>query len=169
MSIIESSDYNFPEVQEAFDFLIDGLGKDCKLIYPAKRQQCENCFFDSVNQRSSNIYNGTGPISFQNIQCPVCQGYGYRMIETTETIKFRLIWTDRETIVGSLPIRVPYGLLETRGYLTDWPKVNEAQEIIAQLPIAPYKEFRYKKMTEGFDNFSIVQNRYFTCMWERQG
>ena len=78
-------------------FIDDEFGHDCSLIYPQQDSQCINCVRDPKTQQSSNIYNGTGPIPFENHTiCPRCGGAGKEVDNPKEPIRLRIYW-DRKS------------------------------------------------------------------------
>lgn len=165
-------------ITEAFDWLIDELGKNCTLVYQPIQTECPNCQQDTATGRSSNIYKFGGPIPFTEGICPYCSGAGYISTEQTEVIKLRLIWKEKDVALpnyspyvgkATIPVFAPGGTLETRGYMRDIPKIQRTTFLLAQNPLDGYKHWRYERLTEPGDNFAIIQNRYFSCMWERKG
>lgn len=165
--------------KEAFDHLITGWGKPCTLVYPSLQEECNNCYFDYTTGTSSGHYKTGGPISFaEGSQCPLCHGHGFRQTEQKEVVTLRLIFDPKETKLPNysqyagnsvLPLLLPGGLLETRGFTTDIPKIYRAVELIAQNALDGYKHCRYQKIGEPQDLFHIIQGRYFSCFWERRG
>ena len=70
------ADFTIPETiydkhEWISDYFINGpMGSNCKLIYEATQESCDNCTLDNDTNRSSNIYNGTGPIPFLYFSLP---------------------------------------------------------------------------------------------------
>lgn len=157
-------------IQDALDDLITELGKTCKLVYPAKMVDCPNCVFDPVAKRSANIYQDGGPHPFSNGQiCPYCDGQGKRLVHQEDEILLLLNWSPKtfEYPLKNLDVRMPYEVLQTKCYLTDFPKLKRAEYLIAQVPIQGYVEKRFKLMAEPTDVSNIIQNRYIVSVWER--
>ena len=124
---------------DAIDDLIDQLGKQCTLVYPPVWTVCTNCVFDPVGDKSANRWVSGGPIPFTDgAVCPLCDGAGKRADETTEVITM-LIANQPSHYFAKLPsnIQLPSGRIQTKGYLSDWPKVIRAKEMILQKGIFP--------------------------------
>ena len=65
---------------------------------------CGNCLFDPMLKVSSNLYNGTGPIPFQNGKmCPVCMGIGMLQNNTqTVSLYMALIFDIPDNTIQSI-------------------------------------------------------------------
>lgn len=161
-------------VQNGIDSLIHQLGKMCKLVSDTERQLCNNCNFDSVTQRSSNIYNGVGPKPFRGGKCPVCHGSGFLpgTQGTTDIVQLLVDWQPKPyqllEAAGSLE-RLPAGLVHTKGFVTDMPKIIQAKYMIIDYANATYQSNRFTKYGEPTPSGNIVKARYFICLWQRMG
>lgn len=154
---------------EAIDDLINQLGKPCTLIYPPVWHPCENCVYDIIGQKSSNRWISGGPIPFQDgAVCPLCGGAGKRADEVTETIT--MLVENKASAFYKLPtnIQLPAGSIQTKGFLSDWPKVIKAQQCIVQNGVFP-ATLRYVLAGEPIDIGNIIQGRYMICLWKRAG
>lgn len=61
-----------------------GLTNPCTLYFTGSTDYCNNCLFDRASNLSSNIYNGTGPVPFDDYtMCPVCMGSGKTLLNNT--------------------------------------------------------------------------------------
>ena len=107
-----------PEMKQLFNQAIDSLLEETALTIPCKLKYgstkplyCNNCEIDPVANKSSNIYNGTGPNFFEdNSLCPVCLGKGYIESNTVEIVYLAVLantspWYDW----GSKTMRIPDG------------------------------------------------------------
>jgi hypothetical protein len=77
----------------------------CTLNYGiTKYEDCENCSYDSIGQKSANRYVSGGPVPFPfGTICPMCDGRGKRGVETSESINLMVIWNYKEFInVGTV-------------------------------------------------------------------
>lgn len=72
------------------------LEVDIIIYYPPVVEACPNCLTESFGGevRSLGIYNGTGPLPFQDTVCPYCDGNGKKSIESSEAIKGRIYAQD---------------------------------------------------------------------------
>lgn len=157
-------------IQAGLDDLINELGKECYLIHVGRWTACANCHYDSNAQRSSNRYRTGGPIPFPNGgTCPQCNGKGRITLEISESVTFLCEWNPRNFIypVKNLDLRVPYGVLQTKGFIKDWPSVEKCDHMVFQVQLSALGKQRYKLLSAPGDRSNIIQNRYFVCLWER--
>src|SRR5262249_17050413 len=118
-------------IQDALDDLLanvadGGLGKTCTLVYPPRNIPCDNCVPDPVTARSTNRPRNGSAVPFAIGQsCPMCSGRGMKQSEVTEEITLGCN-IDIKRFVTPIPnvnVVIPNSLLETKGYLTDLPKI----------------------------------------------
>lgn len=159
-------------VRDALDDLITEFGKVCRLVYPGKMTACGNCTYDNIGKKSSNHWRSGGPIPFAHgTTCPLCAGVGRHYSEVTEDITLLCEWDQKKFVspIPGLDIRSPYSLLQTKGFLSDIPKVMRADHLILQVPIEGLVRKRFRRLGEPGDASNIVQGRYFVCLWEQSG
>jgi len=157
-------------IRDAIDDLILELGKDCLLVYPPKMTLCVNCVSDPIGHKPSNRWKNGGPMRFPlGSLCPLCNGEGRRAEEVTETLRFLCEWDPKKFLkpVQGVDLRVPYGMCQTKGYLTDLPKVLRCDHMILQNNISGVLRLKYKLAGEPGDYSNIIQGRYFVATWER--
>lgn len=157
-------------IQDGLDSLVNVLGKKCRLVYPPKWTTCNNCILDPQNQRSSNHYRHGGPIKFPDgAACPQCNGDGKVATQVSEDVKFLCEWNPSKFFypIPNLDIRVPFGVIQTKGFIKDWPKVERCDYLVFQVALAGLGERRYKLLGEPGDRSNIVQERYFVATWQR--
>ena len=159
------------ELFDAYDYFVDDMinssfGVNCKLIYPAIKTTCINCIYDTFNNKSTNIYNGTGPQPFTFGICPWCNGLGFTETPQTETIKLRIYYAHKHWVKLASMINVPDGTVQACGFLSDFPKIMQSQKMLINSDVAGYSNFIYKlwgePVTSGFSN-----SRYLISMWNR--
>ncbi len=157
------------------DFLINvkdgGLAKTCLIVYPPKVVRCVNCVYDPTTNRSSNRPRSGCPQPFaMGGTCPLCSGKGMREDAVTEEISLKCTWEFKKFTnpPADIKIRVPNSLVETKGYITDLPKLLKAQHIVVNLPIAPFLRQEYTLYGEPGDPSNMVPGRYFYAVWERK-
>lgn len=156
--------------KDAIDDLIDQLGKNCRLIYPSVETDCPNCIYDPTTNRSSGRYQAAGPRPFPNgTICPVCRGAGKLSADSSEVIKMLCQWNPRnyQQLPGN--IQVPNSVLQTKGYLTDMPKVMRSRKMVLEIDIEQYNRFTFELWGEPIDQGNIIQGRYFIALWKRVG
>ncbi len=159
-------------IQDALDDLITELGKDCRLVYPPRWVSCVNCVYDQIGGKSSNRWKTGGPMQFAaGTACPLCNGKGKRGEEVSETIRLLCAWDPRAfwLPVPTVQVRVPHSIVQTKGYLTDMPKVMKADHLVVELPIEPFVRVRVKLASQPVDPSNIIQARYFVATWEQNG
>lgn len=154
----------------AADGFIDGeIGQVCTLHFPAKREQCDNCIYDPHANRSSNIYNGTGPSPFDNhTLCPRCQGRGLAQLKATDTIRLRVYWNKAEW--RQIGIHVADGEADcvVIGYMEDFPKFQRADNVTLHNQLKGMKKFNTVRHGE-MQPWGFRRERYFTQAMKREG
>lgn len=154
---------------DAISTMIHQLGKDCKLIFDPITTQCPNCIFDSVNNTSSGVYNGTGPVSFTRPPCPVCRGVGTIVEDAVEqTVRFLIDWQPKPWLYLPAGTVVPEGLVQTKGFIEVLPLVIQSNEIIIDPAHALYQNNRFMKWGEPVPTGNIKQNSFFIAFWQRK-
>lgn len=157
-------------IQQALDDIITELDKPCRLYYPSRWVSCDNCTLNPAGNISSNRYRHGGPVPFPSgSACPLCSGQGKRAEEQTEDINLLCSADPKKFFVPipNLPIQVPDGILQTKGYMTDLPKILRAEFMLYQTSIDGYQKRKYRLLSEPVDSSNIIQNRYFVATWER--
>lgn len=157
-------------IQNALDDLITELGKPCRLYYPGKVVPCPNCVFDSTNQRGGLTFKNGGSVPFPNgTICPVCNGKDLKISQTSEVINMLCAWEPKNFWhpIPSLDIRVPFSLVQTKGYLIDLPKLVKCDYMIFDVDIEGYVSQKFKLVSMPGDRSNIIQGRYFVCTWEQ--
>lgn len=146
----------------------DALTVPCKLYYGTTRyEDCSNCVYDPIGQKSSNKFQDGGPVPFPfgNI-CPMCNGQGKRGVETTDDINLMIIWNEKE-FVNAGTVANPDGMIQTITFVSNISKLKRAKEIIINTDQASYARYRYQRASEpqpcGFSS------EFIECMWKRSG
>ncbi len=157
----------FDTYNSVVDSLIStDLGINCLLIYPAQRTSCANCIYDTLSNKSSNQYNGSGPEPFTFGVCPWCGGVGYTEVQQTENIKLRIYYSRKYWIKINAMINIPDGTVQAIGFLSDYPKIMQAQRIQINSDQSGYGNWAYdlhgEPTTHGFKH-----NRYLVSYWKR--
>lgn len=147
-----------------------GLGKTCLVVYPPKKVRCDNCVYDAQNNRSSNRPRHGAPVPFAaGSTCPLCNGRGLKEEEVTEEMTLKCNWEAKKFArpVPGIELRVPYSVVETKGFLKDLPKLLKASYIVVNLPLAPFLRQKFRLLGQPGDGGNIIQGRYFTAAWEQ--
>lgn len=149
------------------DAFIDDLGKVCTLNYPPIIVECVNCVFNPITGASSNVYKVGGPQEFSSLTiCPLCGGTGKKSTFATEDITMRVYLTPKDWINIGVEIKSPDGMAQTIGYITDWPKVLQADTIILNSRVQGIVPMTYEKFGDG-QPWGFRLNRYFIQFWKR--
>lgn len=157
-------------ITAALDDLITELGKNCMLVYPPKMTACVNCVYDPIGKKSSNVYLSGGPTPFGATQrCPMCDGAGRMAIPVQESIKLLCSLDPKKFFmpVPDIPIGSPEAYLQTKGMLSDLPKIKRADFLIFQTDISGIIEKKFRLFKEPADISNIIQGRYFVATWKQ--
>ncbi len=152
------------------DEFIDGeLGSTCTLIFPAKREECDNCIYDPHTSRSSNIYKAGGPISFQNHgTCPRCQGRGTLELPQTDTMRLRVYWEPASWRDIGIKVADPTGRCVVIGYMVELAKFERANTVLLNNELKNIRNFQTAKDGEA-QPWGFRRDRYFTQIMKRTG
>jgi hypothetical protein len=76
---------------------------------------CNNCEIDPIANRSSNIYNGSGPNPFiENTICPVCLGQGFINANKSEIVYMAVLFSEAGWFQwGSKTVKIPDGMAQS--------------------------------------------------------
>lgn len=151
-----------------FNDLLDFLGRDCTLYYPPIQEQCNNCIYDPIGNKSSNRWLHGGPMPFDHGVCPICGGLGTRAISQTEVVKMQFNFNATQWKKMPIPqLEIVDGLVLSKGRLVDYPKIRNCIYMDAALDIGGLVTLRYQLYGEPLDVYSICQGVYFVTFWKR--
>lgn len=160
---ISIPDSVFDAYQEGVDWMIDNLGVNAKVVYPPIKEECPNCYMTSLpGVGATNIYKPGGPYSFVGGICPLCNGEGFKEIETSEIIKIRTYFDKKSwnKVVPTIGIHNGDALLI--GYLSDMPKLQNMSHIHLASDISGYSQKSYVLSTDIMP-WGIKKRRYIYC------
>lgn len=143
----------------------EGLTIPVTLMYDIKNELCNNCVYDPVAQKSSSLYNSTGPNPFpENSICPVCLGIGFVTIKSTETIHMAVLFDSKYwTNIDSSIINVADNMVQTICRSNLLPKLLNAKEIYFNNNTTErYTKFEHTRFA-GLGN-----SDYIFMMWKRK-
>lgn len=155
-----------------------GLTTACKLVYDVAPTQenmlCDNCIFDPISQLSSNQYNGTGPVPFDDAVCPVCLGSGYtnksNLDNKYEEIIYLAVLSDSKYFMklNTQTINIPDGTIQTICSINHLQKIMNANYLVINDPkLLNYSNYSYQRAgSPSFDGFG--DNRYIITTWNRK-
>lgn len=165
---------------QAIDALLadTGLSTPCKLVYDVAPTQenmlCDNCIFDPISQLSSNHYNGTGPVPFDNAVCPICLGSGYttksKLANRSEEIIYMAILSDSKYFmkINSQTMNIPDGSIQTICSIDYLQKIMNASYLVINEPkLLNYSNYSYQRAgSPDYDGFG--EYRYIITTWNRK-
>lgn len=151
---------------QIMDDIITEAGKQCKLFYQPKLVDCTNCNLPAIDTYAGNIWTHGGPLRIDQAGCNSCGGTGKIAQEYTENVTLTIDWRPKEFQTAT-NVANPYGIIVTRGYWSDVPKIKKSTKMRVALPLAAFVEADYVLRGEPFDAFSIIQGRYFIAIWDR--
>lgn len=103
--------------------------KPVTFVYPEVREECPNCYYNGY--KSNGVYKAGGPYPFDNGSlCPYCNGEGYKMTESTETVTARIYYSRKDWTDIGIPVNIPNAMAQIVFKMTDLPKVQRAKYII---------------------------------------
>jgi|19_taG_2_1085344.scaffolds.fasta_scaffold00068_25 hypothetical protein len=147
----------------------DSCTVPCTLHYGiTKYEDCANCVFDPIGNKSANRFQDGGPIPFPfgNI-CPMCNGGGKRAVESSEDLSLMVIWDQKDFFkVGS--VNTPDGDIQTMTFADRTPKLKRAKEIVVATNIAGYATHRFERITDPVP-CGLDSDQFVACMWKRIG
>lgn len=165
---------------QAIDALLaeSGITVSCKFVYVSQPDTnsmlCNNCIFDSIIKLSSNIYNGSGPVPFDNAAvCPVCLGAGFTKQEDKDNIYEESIYlgviSDSKFFIksGSQTINIPDGSIQTYCSINLLPKIRNASYLIVDPSLEKYGNYAYERNGDP-DPTGFGDNNYILTMWKRK-
>ena len=119
-----------PHIFDAFNDAVDNIwSKTVTLVYPEKREECPNCYFNGY--KSNGIYKTGGPYPFEDgFPCPYCDAAGFKMIEVTEDIQCRIYYDKKQWVDIGIPVNVPFSAAQLVAKITDLPKLQKCKYII---------------------------------------
>ena len=146
----------------------EALTVPCKIYYGVtKYQDCTNCVYDPIGQKSSNRFQDGGPVPFPfGTICPVCNGDGKKPVETTEDIKLMVIW-DEKQFMNAGTVNNPEGSIQTMTFSNNIPKLVRAKEIVVNTDLGSYGRYRYQRCSEP--QLCGFSSEFAECIWKRSG
>ncbi len=150
------------------DLITKNVGVPCKISYANSRTQCINCYINPILGNSSNQYKSGGPVSFTDgTICPYCNGEGYIITERFDTIRMRAYFNRKDFIKIDIPINANNSTIQTIGFITDMPKLQQCVEIIVNTGIGNYSQYRYNLAGEILP-WGLGQDKQFcVAFWNR--
>lgn len=147
----------------------ESLTVPCTIYYGiTKYEDCANCVYDSIGQKSANRYQAGGPAPFPfGTICPMCNGRGKRGVETTDTLNMMIIWDSTQFMpVGT--VNKNEGMIQTITFESNTPKLKRAKEILVENRKEGYLKNRYERDGEP-EPCGLLPTNFVSCIWKRVG
>ena len=131
----------------------------CTLYYGiTKYEDCSNCIYDAIGQKSSNRFQSGGPLPFPfGGICPMCSGKGKRGAETSENLELMVIF-DSKQFVNLGGVANPEGTIQVVTFADRSDKLSRAKEMTVSSDVATS---RYERASSpqpcGLGNGSFVE------------
>ena len=148
----------------------DALTVSCTLEYGiTKYEDCVNCLYDPIGQKSSNRFQDGGPAPFPfGTICPLCNGNGKKPVISSENVNLAVIFEPRQFLEMSTPVNTADGYIQTLANKIMTPKLQRAKEIIVATDISGFFSHRYQRVDEPVP-IGLGNNEFVLCMWRRSG
>ena len=148
----------------------DALTVACTLEYGiTKYEDCVNCLYDPIGQKSSNRFQNGGPVPFPfGSLCPLCNGNGKKPIISSENVSLAVIFEPRQFLEMSTPVNTADGYIQTLANKIMTPKLQRAKEIIVATDVSGFFSHRYQRVSEPTP-IGLGNNEFVLCMWRRSG
>ena len=156
--------------RDAIRALIDGVSVPCTLIYGGtKWTSCNNCIFDPIGNKSSNFYLHGGPVPFNGI-CPVCNGAGKIMDDSTASLNLVVMWDYkdwRQFIGPSNTAQLAEAEAMTLSEVSTYDELLKVQEVILDTTVANgYATQRFNRV--GRPNLlGLGSSEFVLAFWKR--
>lgn len=154
--------------EEGVDAMLNSeLAVQFTVLYQPKLMPCVNCILNPIGNKSSNVHRAGGPVPFPvNSLCPMCNGAGYRQEQATDTMNMQIIWNPKDWIDIGVPIKIPDGIMQCKGYMSDVQKIKAAVTLRLDLGDPQLSNTNWNLFSEpvphGFRN-----KRYFLAFLKR--
>lgn len=142
----------------------------CTLDYGiTKYENCANCLYDPIGQKSSNRFQGGGPAPFPfGTLCPLCNGDGKRPLTSSENVNLAVIFEPRQFLEISTPVNTADGYIQTLAKSVMTPKLRRAKEIVVSTDVSGFFSHRYQRVSEPVP-IGLGGNEFVLCTWRRAG
>ena len=159
-------------VFDTYNSALNLFTRTATLVYPEKREQCANCYMDTMGTRNRSVsrYRSGGPFPFERgMPCPYCNGKGYRATESTEDITLRIYWDRKSWVNVGASIDIPDGSIQTIALMTDLEKINKCKYLIPNYDgIENYDKMRYTRSGSSHpQGFKQNNTKYVVTFWNR--
>ena len=148
----------------------DSLTIACTLEYGiTKYEDCVNCLYDPIGQKSSNRSQHGAPVPFPfGTICPLCNGDGKKPVTSSENVNLAVIFEPKQFLEMSAPVNTADGYIQTLAKKAMTPKLQRAKEIIVATDVSGFFTHRYQRVSEPLP-IGLGNNEFEICTWRRGG
>ena len=148
--------------------VIRGCSVTCTIITGVTLyDDCVNCVFDPIGNKSSNRYQSGGPAPFTVGLCPMCAGAGKIPNEQTTSISLAPIYDFRQWIPSiNAPVGSPEGFLQTLSLFSTYDDLKQAKELIVDTSIDTSVRPRFERHGEP-EPCGLGSSSFIITMWKR--
>ena len=148
----------------------DALTIACTLEYGiTKYEDCVNCLYDPIGQKSSNRFQNGGPVPFPfGSLCPLCNGNGKKPVTSSENVNLAVIFEPRQFLEMSTPVNTADGYIQTLANKNMTPKLQRAKVILVATDVSGFFSHRYQRVSEPTP-IGLGNNEFVLCTWRRSG
>lgn len=152
--------------QSRIDALVNQLGKSVVLEFEPVVTPCDNCMYDSMQNRSTGVYKTGGPTPFPRGQkCPRCKGKGVFESRETRCIKALIKWNPRDYDSGGVDVATPQAVVRTKCLLSDAALISRASTAIVNAEAQDLMRMRVRRL-RGPIPVGLREDRYAITFWE---
>jgi hypothetical protein len=158
-----------PKIFNVYNEAVENIwNRNIVLIYPEIRQECPNCTFNGF--KSNGVYKTGGPYPFEEgFPCPWCEGTGFKMVESTETIPARVYYSKKDWVNVGAEVQVANAAAQIVANMDYLPKLQQCKYCIpAYYPnIDNYNNLKLRRISDFFPQ-GFLQNpkKYIVTFWE---
>tara|TARA_R100000808_G_scaffold23947_1_gene53963 strand:- start:9601 stop:10128 length:528 start_codon:yes stop_codon:yes gene_type:complete len=148
----------------------DALTIACTLEYGiTKYENCSNCLYDPIGQKSANRFQDGGPAPFPfGSICPLCNGDGKKPVTSSENVNLAVIFEPRQFLEMHTPVNTADGYIQTLATKSMTPKLQRAKEIVVATDVSGFFTHRYQRVSEPLP-IGLGNNEFVLCTWRRSG
>ena len=160
------------QFENAIDSLLEknALSLSCTLNFNNENNQkyCNNCLYDNITKTSSNTYNSTGPIPFEDYNiCPVCLGEGVlSSTVSSEKLDLGIIFDSKYFYNLDKFVNLSYGTIQTICTIKYLSDIRNANDLIINNTIQ-YGSYIYQRAEDPMI-CGLGDRQYIITTWTRK-
>lgn len=164
------SSYLRDTYHEGEDEMYRGLALPCILYYPSVKTVCSDCNGQTIGDLPGNVLRHGIPSPVFAGGCPQCGGTGYRESQPTETLNLQVNTNPTKFAqqFKMLMLEQAGQYAQTKGLLTDMPKLIRCVDILLNNNVGGYIEYKFTRASEPIPG-GLFQDRYCYTLWRRNG